>query len=173
MRRKDENQNPVPAAEAAEDLTAQLAAAQTEISELNAKYLLAVADLDNYRKVQDRRIADRIKQEKKTVFLRLIEVIDNLDRALAHQDIADRETLLSSLRLMYQQLNAVLQREGITSFTSQGESFSPHLHEAVESVDNSGQPEGHVVQEMQKGYRYGDELLRPARVHVSSGKDQG
>ena len=101
----------------------------------------------------------------------MIEIVDDLERALTYQDVADRDTLLNSLRLMHNQINTLLQREGVTSFASQGEAFDPHLHDAVESVDNSGKPEGHIVQEMQKGYRFGDDLLRPARVHVSSGQE--
>ena len=149
----------------------QVEALQAELAETKDKYLRALADLDNFRKQTERRTVDRVRHEKKTLLMRVIEVVDDLERALGFQDVADRDSLLGSLKLTYNQLTSLLQREGVTSFTSQGESFNPHVHEAVESVDNSGRPEGQVVQEMQKGYRYGDELLRPARVHVSSGQN--
>lgn len=152
-------------------LQTQIEALRTELAETKDKYLRSVADMDNFRKQQERRATDRVKQEKKTVLLQIIAVVDDLERALAYQDVADRDSLLGALRLMSNQLNGLLQREGVSSFTTAGEAFDPRMHEAVESVDGSGKPEGHVVQEMQKGYRYGDDLLRPARVHVSSGQD--
>ncbi len=161
---------PLAAQQQSGSLQAELEATRAQLEEMKDKYLRALAEMDNVRKQQERRSADRIKQEKKTLFLRLVEVVDDLERALSYQDVADRETLLNSLRLTYNQITTLLQREGVVSFVSQGDTFNPHMHDAVESVDNSGKPEGHIVQEMQKGYRYGDELLRPARVHVSSGQ---
>ncbi len=149
----------------------ELEAARAEAADLKDKYLRLRAEMDNFRKLQERRAQDRIKQEKKGLLLHVIEAIDDLERALAHQDVLDRDTLLGSLKHLHSQLNAMLQREGVVKLTSQGETFDPHLHEAVERVDSSGKPEGEIVQEMQKGYLYGDELLRPARVHVSSGED--
>jgi len=153
-------------------LQAQLEVARAEAAELRDKYLRASAEMDNVRKQQERRALDRIKQEKKTLFTRLIDVVDDLERALAYQTVAERDALLNSLKLMHTQLSTLLQREGVTSFTSTGDQFDPRLHDAIESVDGSGHPEGHIVQEMQPGYRYNDELLRPARVHVSSGQNE-
>jgi molecular chaperone GrpE len=153
------------------DMNKELEAARAEAADLKDKYLRLRAEMDNFRKLQERRALDRIKQEKKNLLLHIIEVIDDLERALAHQDVLDRDTLLSSLKHLHSQLSAMLQREGVVSLPSQGEAFDPRLHEAIERVDASGKPEGEIVQETQKGYLYGDELLRPARVHVSSGED--
>jgi molecular chaperone GrpE len=153
------------------DLQSQLEAARAEASEYKDKYLRLAADIENTRKLLDRRATDRVKNEKKAIFVRLIEVVDDLERALSYQDVANRETLLDTVRMMHTQLTNLLEREGVTSFASAGSTFDPRIHDAVESVDNSGHPEGHVVQETQRGYRLGDELLRPARVHVSSGND--
>jgi molecular chaperone GrpE len=135
------------------------------------KYLRSVADMDNFRKLQEKRSQDRVKQEKKNLLLRVIETIDDLERALAYQETADRATLLGSLKHLHGQLNAMLQREGVVGMETQGETFDPHVHEAIERVDDSGKPEGAIVSQTQKGYLYGDELLRPARVNVSSGED--
>ncbi len=153
------------------DLQQQLEAAQAEAAAMKDKYLRAIADMDNFRKMQEKRAQDRVKQEKKNLLLRVIEVIDDLERALAYQETADRDTLLSALKHLHGQLNSMLQREGVVSLSTQGETFDPRVHEAIERVDASGQPEGAIVSETQKGYLYGDELLRPARVNVSSGED--
>ncbi len=150
----------------------QMDATRTELAELKDRYYRVLAEMDNFRKQQERRSVERTRQEKKTLLLRIIEIVDDLGRALAYQEVADRDALLNSLKLTFSQLGTLLQREGVTTYIAEGESFDPHVHEAVESIDNSGKPEGHVLQEVQRGYRYGDELLRPARVHVSSGKDE-
>nr|MBF6592446.1 nucleotide exchange factor GrpE [Ktedonobacterales bacterium] len=142
------------------DLQAQLEQTRAELAEAKDKYLRTVAEMDNFRKQMEKRMADRVRLDKRNVMLRVIEVVDDLERALAYVDVADKDTLAGALRHMHNQINTMLQREGVTSFTSSGESFDPRVHEAVESVDNSGQPEGQIVQEMQKGYKFNDELLR-------------
>ena len=155
----------------ASELQKQLEATQAELAEANDKYLRLRAEMENFRKLQERRAQDRVKQEKKAVLLRVIEAIDDLDRALIYQEVADRDSLLGALKHLHGQLSVLLQREGVVSFSTPGEAFDPHMHEAIERVDDSGKPEGEIVQEMQRGYLYGDELLRPAKVHVSSGED--
>jgi molecular chaperone GrpE len=145
--------------------------ARAEAADWKDKYVRLRADMDNFRKMQEKRAVDRVKQEKKNLLLRVLEAIDDIERALAYQEVADRDTLLTSLKHLHGQLNGMLQREGVVGMNTDGESFNPHLHEAVERVDSSGQPEGVIVQEMQRGYLYGDELLRAAKVHVSSGED--
>jgi molecular chaperone GrpE len=155
------------------ELQKQLEAARAELAEATDKYVRLRADMENFRKLQERRAQDRVKQEKKALLLRVIETIDDLERALAFQEVADRDSLLQALKHLNAQLNTMLQREGVVSLVTAGETFDPHVHEAIERVDSSGKPEGEIVQEMQKGYLYGDELLRPAKVHVSSGEDAG
>src|SRR5215469_5290843 len=112
---------PLAAQQQSGNLQAELEATRAQFEEMKDKYLRALAEMDNVRKQQERRSADRIKQEKKTLFLRLIEVVDDLERALSYQDVADRETLLNSLRLTYNQISTLLQREGVVSFVSQGD----------------------------------------------------
>jgi molecular chaperone GrpE len=151
-------------------LQQQLDATRAELAEVKDKYLRLAADNDNFRKMQGRRAEERVKQEKKNLLVRVIEVIDDLERAMIYQETATRETLLTALKHTYTQLNAVLAREGVVSLQVTGEAFDPHVHEAVDHVSDSGKPEGEVVLEVQKGYLYGDELLRPARVNVSAGE---
>lgn len=153
------------------ELQKQLEAARAEAAEYKDRFLRAAADMQNFRNLQERRASDRVKQEKRTMLMRIIEVVDDLDRALAYQEVADKATLLASLKHMHSQMRTLLEREGVTGFDAQGEMFDPHVHDAVERIDGSGKPEGEVVQEIQKGYRIGEDLLRPARVNVSSGQD--
>ncbi len=75
---------------------------------------------------------------------------------------------MTGLRLTLSQFQDVLAGEGVTSVPAAGQPFDPSLHEAVTTVPAGDRPEGEVVTELQKGYRYGEELLRPARVAVTA-----
>jgi molecular chaperone GrpE len=151
------------------ELEAQLAQAQQEASENWNKYLRERAEMENFRKRQERLAIDRIAREKKTFIHKILEVMDNVERALVYQETMDKQALQHTLRMLLWQLNEVLRGEGLTPVPSLGETFDPYVHEAIEAVENSDQPEGTIVEEVLKGYKIGDETLRPARVKVSSG----
>jgi molecular chaperone GrpE len=151
------------------ELEAQLAQAQQEASENWNKYLRERAEMENFRKRQERLALDRIAREKKTFIHKILEVMDNVERALVYQETMDKQALQHTLRMLLWQLNEVLRGEGLTPVPSLGETFDPYVHEAIEAVENSDQPEGTIVEEVLKGYKIGDETLRPARVKVSSG----
>jgi molecular chaperone GrpE len=151
------------------ELEAQLAQAKQEAGENWNKYLRERAEMDNFRKRQERLTFDRIAREKKTFIRKVLEVMDNVDRALVYQDTMDKQALQQTLRMLLWQLNEVLRGEGLVPVAAVGEAFDPYIHEAIEAVEDSDQPEGTVVEEVLKGYKMGDETLRPARVKVSAG----
>jgi len=153
------------------DLGAQLTAARAEAVQNWDKYLRERAEMDNFRKRQERIFADRVRREKRELLGKVLEVVDNLDRALRYEDSLDREGLQQGLRMLQWQLNELLKNEGLTTVPTVGEPFDPYVHEAIESVASAEHPEGVVVEEVRKGYRIGDETLRPARVKVSAGPD--
>jgi molecular chaperone GrpE len=124
--------------------------------------------MDNFRKRQERLSADRVAYEKKALFHKILEVMDNVERGLVYQETMDKQALQHTLRMLLWQLNEVLRGEGLSPVASLGEAFNPRVHDAIEAVE-SEQPEGTVIEEVRKGYRWGDETLRPARVKVSSG----
>ncbi len=154
------------------ELEAQLEQARQEATENWNKYLRERADMENFRKRQERMAADRLQREKKALFQNILGVMDNVERALAYQDTMDRQGLQQALRMVLWQMNEVLRSEGLTPVPTVGETFDPYVHEAIEVVENSDQPEGMVVEEVLKGYKLGDETLRPARVKVSTGNKQ-
>jgi molecular chaperone GrpE len=151
------------------ELEAQLAKARQEAVDNWNRYLRDRADWDNIRKRQERVVADRIQQQKKAIINKLLDVVDNVERALMYQDTLDKQGLQQALRMMQWQMNEVLRSEGLNPVATVGEPFNPYLHEAIEAVENSDQPEGTIVEETRKGYMLGDETLRPARVKVSMG----
>jgi molecular chaperone GrpE len=164
-------QSASPSAEAARiaELEGQLAVARQEAAVNWNKYLRERADWDNFRKRQERMLADRIQQQKKALFTKLLEVLDNVERALQYQDTLDKVQLQQTLRMFNWQMNEVLRSEGLNPVPTIGEAFNPYIHEAVEAVENSDQPEGTILEEERKGYTLGEETLRPARVKVSMG----
>jgi molecular chaperone GrpE len=154
------------------ELEAQLERARQEAAENWNKYLRERAEMENFRKRQERIGADRVQREKKALFQKILGVLDNVERALTYQDAMDRQALQQALRMLLWQMNEVMRGEGITPVPSVGEVFNPYLHEAIEAVEDSEQPEGTIVEEVLKGYKLGDETLRPARVKVSAGNKQ-
>jgi molecular chaperone GrpE len=151
------------------ELESQLTAAKAEAAQNWDKFLRERAEMENFRKRQERMAGDRLRREKRELLGKLLEVVDNLERALAFQDTMDRDALQQGMRMLQWQLDELLKAEGVTAAPSVGEPFDPYVHEAVESVASKDQPEGVVIEEVRKGYKLGDETLRPARVKVSAG----
>jgi molecular chaperone GrpE len=151
------------------ELEAQLAQARKEATENWSRYLRERADVDNIRKRQERLVVDRVQQQKKALFKQILEVMDNVERALIYQETMDKQELQQILRMLQWQMGEVLRAEGLSPVPTVGEVFNPYVHEAVEAVEGSDKPEGTVLEELRKGYTLGEETLRPARVKVSMG----
>lgn len=147
-------------------LKEQLEAARAEAAEYKDRYLRAVAEMDNMRKRLEKRYADEAEQEKKRFLRSLLPLVDNLEMVLKHSD-SDAEVLRQGVAMIVQELMRTLEREGVRPIKSVGERFDPFVHEAVEVVETDEYPPDTVVEEVQKGYTYKQDLLRPARVRVA------
>ena len=150
-------------------LQAQLQATRDEVAQYKDKWLRERAEMENFRKRQERLANERNQRYKRDLLEKVLEVVDNLDRAMTYTDTMDRDALQSSLRMVHWQLNELIKTEGLTPVASVGQEFDPRVHEAIESVASPEHPEGQVVEEVRKGYMIGNEMLRPARVKVSAG----
>jgi molecular chaperone GrpE len=129
--------------------------------------LRALADFDNYRRRVERERASAARSGKREVILSLLEVLDGFDRALEH--IGDAPSSLArGVQAIHRNLLSVLDRHGVTRFDSVGESFDPRFHDAIGTVETEDVGPGAVAEELQHGYRWGDEVLRPARVRVAA-----
>jgi molecular chaperone GrpE len=95
----------------------------------------------------------------------LLPVVDSLERAV--QVKADPADLRNGLELIYKQLQAALGKLSVNPIVAQGEAFDPRYHEAIEMVETSDAPDQHVIEELQRGYKFKDRLLRPAMVRVA------
>ncbi len=151
------------------ELEAQLTQARQEASDNWNKFLRERADMENFRKRQERVLIDRVYNQKKALINKFLGVIDNVDRAMVYQETMSRQDLQQALRMVQWQMSEVMRGEGVNVVPTVGEAFNPYLHEAIEAVENSDKPEGTIVEEVLKGYTLGDETLRAARVKVSMG----
>jgi molecular chaperone GrpE len=154
------------------ELEAALAAAKAEAAAHWDKYLRERAEMENYKKRLERTYADLAKRGRKELLLKLLGVGDNLERAIAYESGSGQEVdsrnLATGLRMTYLQFKELLGGEGVREVKTVGEQFDPAVHEAVAAEVTADRPEGEVVAEVQKGYLYQDELLRPARVKVAA-----
>ena len=142
-----------------------------ELRQEHERYLRTLADFENYRKRVERERAKAAQAGKREIILSLLEVLDGLERALQHLENAS-PSLAEGVRAIHRKLLSLLEAHGVTPFESLGRTFDPALHEAVgvvesSQVESSQFAAGTVAEELQRGYRWDDELLRPARVRVA------
>ncbi|HVM61814.1 MAG TPA: nucleotide exchange factor GrpE [Verrucomicrobiae bacterium] len=137
------------------------------------KFLRAAADLENYRKRVAREKEELARFTSERVVAALLPVLDNLERAIdaAQKHGADNSSLLEGITQVYGQFRRSLVEFGLQEvIANAGHPFDPNLHEAVSQIESGEHPEGHVVEQLQRGYKLADRLLRPARVIVSKGR---
>lgn len=152
-------------AAATPSLEEQLAAAKARADENYERFLLAVADFDNYKKRMQRDIDSIVSSRRRVLLERLLPVLDNLQRAL--QSDAGGEVLRGGLEQTLRGFEAVLANEGVKAIEVQGEPFDPRVAEAIGTTPSDGAAEDIVVNVAEKGYKLGDDLLRPAKVIVA------
>ncbi len=157
--------------EEAEDLES-LKKALEEAKEKAEKYLAnwqrAEADFVNYKRRSEQERGEMASFANATLITDLLPVLDDLERALENvSDDFDGPTWVEGIRLIYRKLKAVLEAQGLLGIEAEGKDFDPNVHEAVMCVEGE---EGKVCEEIQKGYKLRDRLLRPSKVKV--GKEE-
>jgi molecular chaperone GrpE len=150
----------------AEQLQAENARLKQELSREHEIYLRNLADFENYRRRVERERASVAQAGKREMALSLLDVLDDFERALEHMDEAPA-SVSAGLSAIYRRLAGLLESQGVIPFESVGRPFDPALHEAAGSVKSDEQEPGVVLEELRRGYRWGEELLRPARVRVA------
>jgi molecular chaperone GrpE len=137
-----------------------------ELDDEKNRHLRTLADFDNYRRRVERDINAGSARGKKELIGDLLVVLDNLE--LAAEQIKD-DNYRQGLELVHQQFLTLLRQHGLETVVSLGKPFDPCEHEGIGYLDNAALPLGHVAEELTRGYRFGRDLLRPARVMVSKG----
>ena len=138
---------------------------EQELKSEHDLYLRALADFENYRRRTDRERAQFGREALRRFVVPLLEVIDDLERLLKSAE-TNPSPFTGPLRDVHRKLLTLLGVERIRPFESVGEVFDPSLHEAVATQPAAEGEQGKVVEEIRRGYRWDDEILRTARVVV-------
>ncbi|MFL2679403.1 MAG: nucleotide exchange factor GrpE [Alphaproteobacteria bacterium] len=147
---------------------------KTKLKDIEDKLLRSLAENDNLRKRHEKEIEDSSKYAIKNLSYSLLPAVDNFQRALnsipgnEKKDDSVVKNLVIGIKAIEKELLDALEKNGVTIFESLNQKFDPELHQAVSKV-NSEKEEGIIVEEMQKGFKIDQRLLRPAMVVVSMG----
>ena len=147
----------------------ELGALQVERDELFDRLQRLAAEFDNFRKRAAREQGEVLKRANERLVKELLPVLDDLGRALDAAEEHQEAQLEEGVRLVQRSLASLLEREGLAEIETDGK-FDPHVHEALLSQPSEAE-EGSVIEVLQKGYRLGDRVLRPARVVVAGSKE--
>ncbi len=172
MSRKHKAQKEAPAEKKeviSPDETEQL---KQELAEANERTLRTLADFDNTRKRLLREKEQFSRFASEAIVRELLPILDSLDQAIAGSSDSDPD-LVSGLKLICEQILALMKRHGVERITTVGELFDPHLHEAVAQVEaENGQADRSIVEELHVGYTMHGKVIRPAMVKVAIAKDE-
>jgi molecular chaperone GrpE len=149
----------------------RLAALEAERDEYLNDLKRVAAEFENYRKRVSRDQASLVARAHERLVKELLPVLDDLERALAAAEEHEEAKLEEGVRLVHRELKAALDREGLAEIETDGV-FDPHVHEALLSQPSEAE-EGSVLEVLQKGYKLGDRVLRPARVVVAAPQETG
>ena len=163
----EEHTEPEQGARAFSELGERIALLERERDEFLADVKRVAADFDNYRKRAARDQQSLVARAHERLVKDLLPVLDDLERALEAAEQHEEAKLEDGVRLVHRELRGTLEKEGLVEIETDG-AFDPHVHEALLSQP-SEEDDGAILQVIQKGYRLGDRVLRPARVVISQG----
>jgi len=154
-----------------EALRQELEKAKAQAAEYLEGWRRTQADFANFKKRNEQERKELLKVANATLITKLLPIFDDFERAF--QTLPSnllRLTWIDGIALIYRRLQAILEGEGLTIIETEGQSFDPLLHEAVTYEESDDHEEGQIIGEVQKGYKLGDRVLRPALVRVAKGK---
>jgi molecular chaperone GrpE len=171
---EDEAFDPPLQPEPVSDLQGQVDALSAERASLYDQLLRRQAEFENYRKRVERERSLLYQRGRDDVLLQFLPVVDNFERALSSLESSegDAEALRHGVDLIHRQFKDALSKFGLEPVESVGQTFDPHLHEAVTTEATDKHKENTVIEEFQRGYKIGDKLLRPAKVKVASSPEK-
>lgn len=161
------------------DLLEQLEAATRELDEAKARadeasynWQRSAADFANYKRRTEEDRSLLAQAGTAVLISKLLAVQDDFDRALANVPDDVHEGWLEGIQLVERKLRSTLESEGVTPIVALGQPFDPNLHEAVVHEPTDAHPDNTVIEELQRGYRLGDRVLRPSLVKVANNPTQ-
>lgn len=139
-----------------------------ELQEEKNKYLYLYAEFENFKKRAIKERSDLMKFGWERIASELLDVVDNLERAVDHMPDTTDKNLKTGIEMVLNQFHTTLEKQGVLPITTVGQNFNPELHEAM-GQEPSKLPQGVITQALVKGYTLHGRLLRPAKVVVSTG----
>ena len=147
-----------------------MAGLQADLDRFRDLALRSQADFENYKKRCAREKEEAIKYANRSLLERLIAIADNFELGLAAARAeGEGSPVYSGMSLALKQLNDFLAENGLQPIEAEGQKFDPNLHESIAHEPSDKVPEGTVIRQTRRGYRFRDRLLRPSSVVVSSG----
>jgi molecular chaperone GrpE len=151
-----------------ETLQQALAEEKEKAERYLANWQRSQADLQNYAKRAEQEKVETVEFANKMLILELLPILDDFERALASLPVEfDGQNWTEGIKLIYNKLKTVLETQGLVEIKAKGECFDPYCHEAAGQTEGE---EGIIIEELQKGYKFRDKLLRPSMVMIGSGK---
>jgi molecular chaperone GrpE len=151
----------------ADSLEAKVAELEATLAESRDKYLRLAADFDNYKKRSRQEHLETIQHASADLIARLLPGLDDLHKALDHQPEGIDEAWARGVELSVRKLEEALRAHGLEAIDAVGKPFDPAVHEAIGHEESTEHPEDTVVQELRRGYRIRDRVVRPALVKVA------
>jgi molecular chaperone GrpE len=173
-RHEDDAFDPPLEPEPVSGLQTQVDSLAAERASLYDQLLRRQAEFENYRKRVERERSVLYQRGRDDVLLQFLPVVDNFERALESLESSegDAEALRHGVELIHKQFKDALSKFGLEPVESVGQTFDPHLHEAVTTEPSDKHKENTIIEEFQRGYRIGNKLLRPAKVKVASSPEK-
>ena len=153
--------------ETRDERSSEIEELRRERDEEQDRLLRTAAEFDNYRKRMDKERRDLAEFAAAGIVTELLPVLDNFERALQAPSAGEPDALRKGVELIHKQLFDLLLKRGVKPIEALGADFDPNIHEAVIHEASDEHRDGEVMQELQRGYRLGERLLRPAMVKVA------
>ncbi len=139
---------------------------KAELNEVNDRLLRTAAEFDNYKKRTEREKLSTAEYSKASVIKTLLPILDNADRAAQFEQ--GTEQYNKGIEMIVKELSSLADKLGLKEIGVVGEEFNPEIHEAIMHIDDENLGENTVAAVMQKGYKIGDTVIRPAMVQVAN-----
>ncbi|HDI51101.1 MAG TPA: nucleotide exchange factor GrpE [Bacteroidetes bacterium] len=153
------------------DLKKEIEKLRSEKEAVEGRLLRLAAEFDNYRKIAAREVEERTRLANENLIVDLLPVLDDLERFVSAgedgKNITDVKAFYEGILLIYQKLKKILERWGLEAIEAVGKEFDVELHEALMTVESEEHPANTIVQELQRGYKLNDKVIRHAKVAVA------
>lgn len=163
----DDPMNPTDADTGAAALDPTLDALQRERDELRDRLLRTAAEFENFRKRTERERREFAEWAAADLLGDVLAVLDDFERALAVPSPPEAKAYRDGVELIHKQLLDLIKKRGVTTIATEGQDFDPAVHQAVAHDEAPGVRDGAILDELRRGYRLGERLLRPAMVRVA------